>query len=422
MPGSRNAIRPRPTPRTPALKEAIVASFVLDPDSARMRLAGFEESDWLSVLGWLDVCGMAIYFYHRACEIDADRLLPRDAEAGLAQRLSRNRVRAKALLDEARVLAAWFEKGNIPYAHLKGVTLTPHSVQESALRSQSDLDFMVPERFADLAIHYVHRLGYRLQVKTGNTLQFRAGAPTPPDLASMYSANRQRALDLVFAKENSGESHLLSRRVTGEFEQARISALAPADILVEQARHLLQHLCSEFTRLSWVFEFWRHVHSRLGDGEFWRRAEFTADEVTYGNLAMGVAAWVAEDFFGGIQAVVPARWRSDALPVRVRLWLERYSRRLLLSDTPGNKLYALFQKEVPGGPYEARTICQILLPRVLPAPILEAPPHENLSQRWGRYRVEARSIVERLWFHFREGVHFAVEASRWNRAVARIGR
>lgn len=422
MPGSRFSIRHNATLRTAALKEAIVASFSLNPDPARMRLAGFEESDWLSVLGWLDVSGMAIYFYRRTSEIGADRILPRDVEAGLAQRLSKNRVRAKALLDEARVLGAWFETGNIPYAHLKGVTLTPHSVQESALRSQSDLDFMVSERFADLAVHYVHRLGYSLQVKTGNTLQFRAGAPSPPGLANIYSEKRQRALDLIFAKENSGESQLLSRRVMREFEGARISALSPADILVEQARHLLQHLCSESTRLSWVFEFWRHVQSGRGDGDFWRRAESTADEVTYGNLAMGVAAWVAEDFFGGMQAVIPAQWRSDALPVRVRLWLERYVRRMLMSDNPSNKLYALLQKEVPGGPYEARTICQILMPRVLPAPILDAHPHESRSQKWTRYRVEARSIVERLWFHFREGVRFAIEASRWSRAVARISR
>lgn len=422
MPGSRFLIRHKNSIRTAALKEAIVASFILDPDSARMRLAGFEESDWLGVLSWLDISGMAIYFYHRACEIGANRMLSQNVETELAQRFSHNRVRVKALLDEARVLASWFEKANIPYAHLKGVTLTPHSVQESALRSQADLDFMVSDRFEDLAIHYVHRLGYRLQVKTGNTRAFCAGAPTPPSLANLYSEKRQRGLDLIFAQENSGESQLLSRRVKREFNGAPIYALSSADILVEQARHLLQHLCGESIRLSWVFEFWRHVQSGVGDRDFWRRAESSANEVTYGNLAMGMAAWVAEDFFGGIQAVIPPQWHSDALPVRVRLWLERYARRLLLSDAYSTKLYALLQKEVPGGPYEVRTICQILLPRVLPAPVLEAQPRESRPQRWLRYRIEARSFLQRLWFHFREDVRFAVEASRWSRAVARIDR
>ncbi|MGH9353560.1 MAG: nucleotidyltransferase family protein, partial [Terriglobia bacterium] len=127
MPGRRFPTRNRTTPQTAALKEAIVASFAL--------VGGFEEADWLSVLWWLDVSGMAIYFYDRACEIGAVGLLPQNVEAGLAQRLSDNRGRAKALLDEARALAKWFERGNIPYALLKGVTLTPHSVRESALRS-----------------------------------------------------------------------------------------------------------------------------------------------------------------------------------------------------------------------------------------------------------------------------------------------
>ena len=422
MPGSRFPIRDKSTPRTPALKEAIVASFALDSDAARMRLAGFEEADWCGALWWLDFHGLAIYFYHRVCEIGTVAMLPRRLKGELAQRWCNNLGRTKSLFDEARAVATWFEIGKIPYALLKGVTLTPDSVHESALRSQSDLDFLVSDRFTDLAIHYVHRFGYHLQARSGNTLQFRAGAPSAPHLANLYSAKTQRALDLIFAKENSGESGLLARRVMREFNGAEIYALSPADILVEQARHLLQHLCSEFTRLSWVLEFWRHVRSRRGDIGFWQRAESNANELKYGNLAMGVAAWAAEEFFGGIQADIPPQWQPNTLPPRVRLWLERYARRLLLSDRIGNKVYALLQKEVPGGPYEARTICQILLPRVLPAPVQEAQPEESLSQRWARYRVEARSFLQRLWFHLREGVRFAVEASLWSRAVARIGR
>jgi len=422
MQDSRFPIRPKPTSRTAALKEAIVASFALDPDLARMRLAGFEEPDWLSVLWWLDISGMAIYFYRRACEIGAEGLLPRDVEAGLAQRLNNNRVRIKSLLHESRVLATWFQGGNIPYALLKGVTLTPHSVQESALRSQVDLDFLIADEFVNLAIHYVHRLGYCLQAKCGNALEFRAGAPTVPDLANIYSVRTQRALELHLARETSCESQLLSRRVMREFEGAEIYALSRADILIEQARHLLKHLCGEHTRLSWVLEFWRHVSSRRGDCDFWRVAESSAAELTQGDLAMGMAFWLADNFFGGTAAEIPPQWRTEALPVRVRFWLERYARTLLLRDTIGNKLYALLRNEVPGCAHEPRTTRQILLPRVLPAAILEAQPNEKFSQRWTRYFVESRFILGRLWFHLREGVCFAVEASRWNRTVARISR
>lgn len=415
-------IRNKVTARTPALKEAIVSSFALDPDAARMRLAGFEEADWLSVLWWLDIGGMAIYFYRRSREIAADSLLPRSLETALAQRLSNNRLRMKSLLDESRELAAWFQSGNIPYALLKGVTLTPHSVGESALRSQADLDFLIAERSAELATHYVQRLGYRLRTRCKNTLEFRAGAPSVPDLANIYSVKTQRALEIHLAQPASSEMQLLSRRVMREFGEARIYALSPSDILIEQARHLLKHLCGEHTRLSWVLEFWRHITSRRGDVVFWRAAESAAAACTDGDLAMGVAVWLAEAFFGRIQEEVPPRWRAEALGFRVRLWLERYARTLLLSDAIGTKLYALLRKEVPGCAEQPRTICQLLLPRVLPSPILEAHSHETARQRWARYCVEARVILRRLWFHLREGVRFAVEVSRWNRTVARIGR
>jgi hypothetical protein len=422
MPGSRFPIRAKPTSRTSALKEAIVASFALDSDSARMRLAGFEESDWLSVLRWLDISGMAIYFYRRACEIGADSLLPPGVEAGLAQRLSNNRVRIKSLLDEACALAAWFHRGNIPYVLLKGITLTPHSVQESALRAQTDLDFLIADRFADLAIHYIHRLDYHLHAQSGNTLEFRAGTPSLPDLANIYSVKTQRALEIHLARDESCESQLLSRRVSREFGGSPIYALSPADILVEQARHLLKHLCGEHTRLSWVLEFWRHIGHLRGDTDLWHRAATSASGLTHGDLAMGMATWLAESFFGVTAAEIPPQWAADALPVRVRLWLERYARTLLLSDTIGSKLYALLRKELPGGAHQQRTTCQILLPRVLPETILDPQPNESLSEKRARYGAEARFIIQRLWFHFREGVRFALETPRWNRAVARIDR
>ncbi|HEV2136056.1 MAG TPA: nucleotidyltransferase family protein [Terracidiphilus sp.] len=404
------------------MKEAVLASFTLDLDSARKRLTGFEEPDWFSILWWLDISGMAIYFYHRACEIGGDRLLPREVEAGLAQRLSNNRARTKALLDEARALAAWFQRGNVPYSLLKGVPLTPHSVQESALRAQTGLDFLIADRFADLATHYVQRLGYRLHAQSANTLEFRAGAKAVPDLGNIYSVNTQRGLELHLAKDGSGECQLLSRRVMCEFGGHRFYALSSADSLVEQARHLVKHLCCEHVRLSWVLEFWRHLGSRRGDTEFWHRAKSCAAELAHGEEAVAMAIWLAENFFGGTRAEIPPQWRTDALPVRVRLWLEHYARTLLLGDTMGNKLCALLRKELLGSAQNHRITRQRLLPRFSPEKILDAQPNESHSQMWARYGAEARFIIQRLWSHFREGIRFAVEASRWNRTVARIGR
>jgi Uncharacterised nucleotidyltransferase len=415
-------IRIKTTPRSLELKEAVVACFTLDPGLALSRLTGFKPEDWLSILWWLDTSGIAIYFYHRACEIGADAMLPCEMGAGLAKRLRNNCDRMKSLFNEARAIAGWLESENVPHALLKGVTLTPDSVQESALRCQTDLDFLVSDRFADLAGCYIQRLGYRLQAKSGTTLEFRAGPLSRPDLANLYSVETQRALELHLAAETSCECRLLSRRVKREFDKSWIYALSTPDILVQQAVHLLKHLCSEHTRLSWVLEFWRHIRSRQGDGDFWPRAESCASEFTHADLAMGMAVWVAEDLFGSTGIGIPAQWRSDVLPVRVKLWLERYARQILLSDTIGNKLYAFLRREMPDGTREVRTTLQIFLPRVLPTAILEARPNETRSEKWRRYCVEARFVLWRLWFHLREGARFAIEVLRWNRTAAGVGR
>jgi hypothetical protein len=420
MPGTMFS-RAKPTARSLELKEAIIASFVLEPGEACRRLAGFDEADWLSVMWWLDVSGMAIYSLDLVQRIGAGEMIPRNVQASLAQRLKNNGIRMEALRHESYAVAECFESENIPYALLKGITLAPESAPRSELRCQTDLDFLVAERSEQQAIRAIGQLGYRLHARSGNTLEFRAGVMPLPDLANLYTVHTLRALELHLLPESNSESNRLERRVNRDFNGFRIDALAPADILVQQALHLLKHLCGEHTRLSWVLEFWRHVNVREGDDGFWRGVELVATESMNADLAMGVASSLAAQFFGK-PAGLPARWSAEALPVRVRLWLERYARRLLVSDAVGSKLYALLRREVPSAAHETRKTRDILLPRVLPAPLLESQSGESLADRWKRYGIETQFLLRRLGFHIREGVRFAVESPRWSRAVAREER
>ncbi len=401
------------------MKEAIVSSFVLEPGETRRRLAEFNDADWLSVLWWLDVNGMAIYSLDRARSIGADKLIPHSVEAGLAQRLENNRIRMDTLRQESHRVASSFESAGISYALLKGITLAPESVPESALRCQTDLDFLVAGSNAEQAIHCINQLGYRLHARSGNTLEFRAGVMPLPDMANLYAVHSLRALELHLLPEGTGDSDLLTRKVSRNFIGFRIDALSPVDILVQQALHLLKHLCSEHTRLSWILEFWRHVNARRREEEFWHLVASNAAVTPNGDLAMAVAFWAAGEFFSAAIEDLPKQWRAEALPVRVKLWLERYARRLLLSDTVGNKLYAFLRREVPHVPNAMRTTWDILLPRVLPAPVLEPRRGESLTDRWNRYMAEVFFFSRRFAFHLREGARFAVESSRWNRAVVR---
>ena len=413
--------RPRPTSRSLELKQSILAAFVLDRGQARQGLVGFNEADWLSVLWWLDISGIAIYFLNRAQQIGIESALPQSVRSSLAQRLDRNRSRTQALFDEACALSTSFDEDGIPYALLKGITLVPHSVPDSALRAQTDLDFLVPTSFAERAVHHMRFHGYKLHAISGNTLEYRAGAPSIPNLANIYAVDTQRALELHLAPEGLPESQLLARRVELCSAPTRIYSLSPEDILVQQALHLLKHLCGEHTRVSWVLEFHRHLLARRNDSSFIQRAAAHAANFFNGNLAMAIAIWTSRELFAESGVDLPEEWCESALPPRVRLWLKRYLRSSLLSDEIGSKLYALFQAQVPGATLQGKTTSQILLPRTLPVPIFSSRQGERFKERCSRYAIEFNFFQRRLYFHIREGIRFVIEATRWNRAVAKEG-
>jgi hypothetical protein len=237
----------------------------------------------------------------------------------------------------------------------------------------------------------------------------------------MYLENTERLLELHLIPDGGKRSGLLTRRATRIFAGARIATLSQADILVQQARHLLEHLCGEHTRLSWVLEFWRHVEARRFDREFWERVEILAAEERIYDLALGASLWLANKLFRCSAMGLPEKWRAEALPPRVLLWLERYAHDLFLSNSTGSKLYVLLRSEVPSGMEEPKKTHKLLLPIHLPERITRPRPDEGLLGRVNRYLVEAEFLFHRLRFHVVEGVRYVIEASRWGRAAARYG-
>jgi hypothetical protein len=414
-------MRFKKTARTRELKEAIVASFSLQRGEAAQRLGGFTEADWQSVLWWLDISGMAIYFLDHMQRTGAERVMPSEVEAGLADRLQRNRFRIQTLRTEAQTFADLFQSNNIEYALLKGITLAPESVSDSALRCQTDLDFLVPEENADLAIECIRSMGYRLYARSGITMEFRAGDLGLPDLKKIYSTGSQRALDLHILPEGSSKRGLLARRTIRIFDDTPIATLSPADILMQQAMHLLKHLCSDHSRLSWVLEFSRHVEARRSDRMFWSHVENLAAEELNGPLALSVASWLTNAFFNKEALELPRQGKVDAIPPRVLLWLNLFTHNLLLSDSSGNKLYLLLRGEVPREAKPLKKTHLILFPRCLPARITRPRSGERLAERLTRYAIEADYFFGRMRFHVVEGIRYAIETLRWRRGVVRFG-
>ena len=401
------------------LKLAILACFASKTSTRFCALDGFSEEDWRRIMFWLDISGMALYLLDQMNHADLERFLPKSIEQALQERWHENKKRTAALMREASIIAGWFEQALIPYALLKGFSLTPDSVPDPTLRWQTDLDFMVPKKSAELASHYVRRLGYSIHANSGETIEFQAGEAGVPDLANIYRVHNQRSLELhVLARDESGLD-LLSRTEVRSIGRFTFSVLSGPDILVQQARHLLKHLCGEHTRMSWVLEFRRHAESRKDDAAFWHQVRLLA-EAEDGNLAMAIALWLATDLFGEVAPQYSGYWASGFLPKRVKLWLELYGRELLLADSIGSKLYAILRQELPGRESGTRNLRKILLPACLPARVTTSGRGETLSTTVQRVGIEVGHFWSRLRFHVVEGLRFAVESTRWRRAVARV--
>ena len=412
--------------RATRLKKAVLASFHCAAPEADARFAGIDEDEWKRILYWLDISGLALYLLDRLTELGLERRLPESIRMRFQKDLEENRVRNKALLAEAGTISHAMSRCGITFALLKGITLTPESVPDCALRWQIDLDYLVAAGDATAARHVLMTFGYELRAVCGNSMEFTAGHSSPPDIRKIYRVHSQRSLELhmlsTAAKRNGRRNDRLSRIQLRDFDGTVIPTLSRADILVQQGVHLFKHLCGEHTRASWVLEFWRHVQVRRGDASFWTEVERVVALEPQAEIALGAALLLASLTYGSIQEDPWVRTAIDRLPQNIRLWLETYGMRVLLADSPGNKLYLILRQELRSETPHWPAIRKLVFPAHLPPSITRREPGERLLQRLVRYRTEMWFVFSRLQFHVVEGLRYAIELSRWQRRITEMSR
>jgi hypothetical protein len=412
------------TRRTERLKEAVIAAFSHPAAEVSARLRRFNSADWKKVLFWLDASGLALYLLDRLTSLGLQHCLPAPILVRLMQNLRDNRVRTAALLDEADHVSRALRARSVTCALLKGFTLFPESVPDCSFRYQLDLDFLVADRDRVATEEVLSSLGYRLHAVSGDTLEFKSRVSAEPDMNRLYQARPQRSLELHLlpaADEGTTRQHRLARVQLRAVQGKSLPALSPADLFLQQALHLFKHLCSEHTRASWVLEFVRHLRARHDDLGFWREVESLASMEERADIAIGAVTLLATRTFGEAPPAELSRWTIDRLPSDVRLWIETYGQRVLLTDFPGSKLYLLLRTHLQSesGTHRA-ALRRLVLPRHLPPRITHGEAGESFSARLRRFRVEAGFVLFRLRFHLVEGLRYAVESSRWQRRLTGI--
>jgi hypothetical protein len=376
---------------------------------------------WRRLLRWLDFHGLALYFLDQLKQWDKASVLPVSGLVGLERRLTENTIRTRSMFVESAEIQRAFQKLNLRYALLKGLSLSPNSVQKPELRSQFDLDFLVAQDDLPAARESLMRQGYRLYGSNGRSWEFKKNERPGIGFNDLYKDTGSWRVELHAERNISQSVSLLVRSEWREFSNFMMPVLSPVDLLLGQGLHTCKHICAEFCRAAYLFEFRRHILFRRDDARFWNALRQTANRDHQSALKLGVVLKLITQATGEFAPGALTSWTVDQLPSSVTLWIEMYGHRAVFGSFPGTKLYLLLQKELePFGVPAKRTLPRSLVPMSLPPPIIRAFPDEDLTIRLGRYRMQLDFVLGRLRFHLVEGLRFAWESRKWQRRLKEV--
>jgi putative nucleotidyltransferase-like protein len=381
------------------------------------------SGQWTRLLRWLDFHGLALYFLDRLKQRNEKSVLPASVLTSLERRLHENTVRTRSMFVESTEIQHGFQKLNLRYALLKGLSLSPNSVPNPELRSQFDLDFLVAEEDLPTARECLTRQGYRLYGANGRSWEFKKNERPGITFSDLYKDTGSWRVELHTARNPSPSISILARSEWRDFSGFMMPVLSPVDLFLGQGLHASKHICSEFCRAAYLLEFRRHVLFRRDDAVFWNALHHMASCDHQSALRLGVVLKLITKATGEFAPEALTGWTMNQLSASVTLWIEMYGDRAVFGSFPGTKLYLLLQKELESvGVRAKRTLPRSLIPMSLPPPIIRAFPNEDLAIRLGRYRMQLNFILSRLRFHFVEGLRCAWESHKWQSRLKQTAR
>jgi hypothetical protein len=404
------------------IREAVLLTFCDSEPGRCWRLQNVSKKEWIKLLHWLDVSGLALYFLDRMMELQLSDILPTAVLERLQQNLRDNKERTQGMIAESVAIQQAFQEGGLCYVTLKGFSLCPDSVPKPELRHQFDLDFLVASKMAADARKILERRGYRLYAISGRSWEFKRDE-APSTIRDLYKNLPYRSVELHIEDEAPGRPSSLERLEKREFQGIYMPVLSSIDLFVGQGLHAYKHVSSEFSRTSHLVEFRRHVLTRRGDDAFWKELQSRAEEDSRVSLGLGVVTLLITSAMGDFAPEALRNSTVCRLPQPARLWVKLYGRRIVYGDAPGSKLYLLLQRELESfGVGAKRSLQRALLPSRLPPPAIRASPDETLFAKIDRYSLQIRIILGRLRFHVVEGLSYARESYRWRQHMSRVIR
>lgn len=409
------------------IADAVIAVFSNSSSHARERLSAFSQRDWERTHPWLIASGMTLYFLDRLQSLNIENALPTATIAAFRQNLADNRKRHDSMMAEFIAINQAFTRAGVLYANAKGFTLSPGYCPDPTLRSQLDFDFLVHEKDLEPCRDILTLMGYVQSVATASAWEFKSRSSAVIRTEDHYKPSPQRRVELHFARSGSPRNAManaqLSRTALRAWQGHSFPVFAPEDQFLIQTLHILSHLRSPCTRLSWLLEYSRFVSSHEHDWALWESVHKRAQATREAYVAIGLSTLLSRQLFGGRVSPQLNEWTLDRLPPNVKLWAQCYGRSACLSRFPGTKLYLLLDAELARGDSEWSTKRRKRLLPLRKVPQMACPePNEDLLKRVRRLFFQARFTIFRLRFHLVEDLRYLIELQRWKRLLAAQGR
>jgi Uncharacterised nucleotidyltransferase len=317
----------------------------------------FDESDWRRALDWLDVSGLALYFWHKVKTVNAGETLPLFVQARLARSYEENCSRVESIRKESATLNSLFDDAGVQYAVLKGLALVPDYCPHPTLHTQYDHDYLIRPDALMRAEAALQRAGYSPKVsKEGyHIAYFRPAdeAVPSPKPVGLYSAGLERPVELHIRLWENTEERIdipltddfmehLQKRYCLDFEYP---ALCDEESLIFQVLHAFRHILRNWCRLSVFLEISYFLQQRALDSDFWVHYQDRAMNLCWVPEASTVVFSLAQKLFGGS---FPAKLKAQINPkfaATVDKWIEVYGLPGALANFRNNKNSLFLHRE-----------------------------------------------------------------------------
>jgi len=331
------------------LARAIVAAFrEAKRDALYHRLAAYTREDWSRTHNWLDASGLELYFLERLKTLGIEDALPIEVRVEMEQNFADNKIRTAKLFEEFVRINQAFQREQLNYCNVTGISLVPASCPDPALRRQFSMDFMMAGYDSSRCERLLVKLGYVAHIAGEWSREFRLNSDVGHLDKDIYRSIAERSIVVYFLSDDTVGAErapfdMLMRRHTQTWDGYGFPALTGCDHFIAQAIRMLGHVGIERDRLALLLEFKTCVHFWLHDEAFWREVADRSQEHPLRSVAIGTVTRLATEIFGVEIPPLIQGWATNSVDAQTRQWSEVYGWEALLTDFPGTTLFALFE-------------------------------------------------------------------------------